>query len=347
MAFKIKNIASSSLFPLRLKYPLDVTENYVYGSDGYSYFNYSFLNQLNDVVAQKESSLLLTKKNNVKNFYKTNKEATNNFNLGLYAYLKFAKSNWYLTGSSAPTVKASRYFSSNDIIYFRINNDNTVSLFQRNFVYTINRSYPYNVTLEKENTNDIYNQQKFEFIQNNKNITLSTILIDNNDKVVKRFLTYSPVDRTVRATGAQFGDYTLNEYYLQIDGDVDTFQPDFLSKSVAVEYYNSLNDFNTKTVEIKNTIPLDEINYLIHVPFKKDTLLTELSTNAQYFEIPAEIIALKNILTPSYTVAKIAAPPVVAGFDPTLIFLRVNAMADYNGKNITVIVNNTPYLASV
>jgi hypothetical protein len=345
--FNVKSIQQASYFPIRFKYPLDLNGAYNYTRDGYSLYYYSFLDGTNDVAIQKDSSVLLTQKKNINEFYKSKKFQTETFNLGTFAYVKFNKSGRFITGVQSPIIKASYKYYPNDMIFFRKNDDNTVSVILKGLFFTVDRYAPFKVSLAAENKNDIYNQQKFEYsigVENN-NLLLSTIVYDTRNRLTKRYLSYSPVDFSLRAIGIQYGDYTLNEYYLTLirNEEETIYRPDFLSESYVVEYYNKVGDYSARSLNIANKIPINQSNYIIHLPYKSDSELVVNNNNEQYFELPVDVVTLKNILTPANTVVKIVEPPVLLDFKPSSIFFEPSIKTTFNNNILNLNGNNIPF----
>ena len=342
-----KSIQQASYFPIRFKYPLDLNGTYNYTRDGYSLYYYSFLDGTNDVAMQKDSSVLLTQKKNINEFYKSKKFQTETFNLGTFAYVKFNKSGRFITGERSPLIKTEYKYYPNDMVFFRKNDDNTVSIILRGLFFTVDRYAPFKVSLAAENKNDIYNQQKFEYsigVENN-NLLLSTIVYDTRNRLIKRYLSYSPVDFGLRAIGVQYGDFTLNEYYLTLirNEDETIYRPDFLSESYVVEYYNKVGDYSARSLNISNKIPINQANYIIHLPYKSDSDLVVNEQNEQYFELPVDVVTLKNILTPANTVVKIVEPPVIQDFNPGSIFFEPVIKVNNNNNVLNINGNNIPF----
>jgi alpha-tubulin suppressor-like RCC1 family protein len=328
----IKTINTASFFPLKLSSTLNLYGNFTQTTDGYSFYSYDVLSDINDISLQNNSGLLLTKQKNLQSLYKSSKQSIESFQLNDFAYLKFKKSRKFVTFSDAPKITVSNIYTSNDFIYFIFNKNGTVSLKYKNFYFTVSRQYPYNIYLDKKRDNDDFNEQQFKFTQESNRLVLLVFVIDSRtNSEIQRYISYSPVTNELHAVGLELSQVTVNEYELEIVRDnLEQFTPDLIPQSYAVEYYNSFDSVNNVTTEIANKIPLNKINFLFHVPYKKQTELVELTDNKQYFDLPVDIVSLKNILTPAHTISKVFIPPLILDFNPKTIFFEPNITSDYN-----------------
>jgi alpha-tubulin suppressor-like RCC1 family protein len=334
----IKTIDQVPIFPIKLKNALNLKGVYTQTSDGYTHFTYDVFNNIQDASLQKDSGLILTKGNNIQSLYKSPKRVIDSFKLNDYAYLYFQDSNYYVTFKDK-NINVSHVYTTDDFIYFKITN-NSISLIHNDLYFTVSREYPYNITLEPKKNIDYYQQQSFAFTQEeNRIILLSRVIDKKTNKETKRYVSYSPITKVLRATGLHLSDLRVSEYYMVLERRVDSFYtPDYIPQSYAVEYYNNFQDTNTTNTEIANKIPVNDINFLVHVPYKNSTDLTN-KDKQQFFDIDAEIVALKNILTPSYTVAKKPKPPSFTGFNPASIFFDLDIDARYDSEQSNLIID--------
>jgi hypothetical protein len=174
----IKTINTAPLFPLKLNNSLNLYGNFVQTMDGYSFYSYEALTNVNDVSLQKDSGLILTKQNSLQALYKTDKQSINSLRLNGFGYLRFIKTNHFVVFDEAPTVKVSNIYTTEDFLYFKFNSNKTLSLLYKNLYLTVSREYPYNIYLDQKRPVDRFNEQQFKFTQEQGRLNLITFVTE-------------------------------------------------------------------------------------------------------------------------------------------------------------------------
>lgn len=266
---------SASFYPLSALNPVKFT--YRYNSEeklaekrnlfdgGFSYYEYEMLNGFKDATLSKKNCLVLT---DIKALDLVFKEKPTKLTLGNIAgcvNLKARNGKYFTTyrnqvfiGGVGKKLFLNLIPISGNVVELKSGEDDAY--------LQIDEGYPYTIRLSNEvlSQNETY-RRRFTVDYTNNQMTLQ---VQTNEG--PRYVSYSSVDRQVRATGLELNETIINPYRLDVELiSKGSLLYNFNPITDEIKYFNELAAFkNRRTLELKQTRQKDT-NYIVSCPISE------------------------------------------------------------------------------
>lgn len=251
MSFQTHIVPLSALSPIRFTYEFKSKEplhsKYKVLDNGVRFLEHELLNKSSDSVFSQNNAIVLTEIKDLKQIFEEKTEQLNVRYISACFYLSFPD-NIHLVGNTTVKKLNKRFFvggSGQEAIFNIIPlGNNLIELKTEQKNLAISENYPYDLILLDEPLQENVFRQQFEIDVFENKFTLKT---KTNEGY--RYLSYSKVDRALRATGVQLNATTINQYLLEpIFVSKDHISHNFDPTIKEVRYFNQVET----TPELKN-----------------------------------------------------------------------------------------------
>jgi hypothetical protein len=300
--------------PLSAVYPYDIKTTfspklYQY-AEGYSFFHHPIFTDIKDVKAGHDSLFELTTARSLHDIL-TDVRYIESTELIIFTGLRAANGK-YITNIDNHLYASASSVGPNEFFRIEKQHGNIFKIYQGKLLFTVDREDPWDITLEPEIVNDLYQTQKLSIFEAaSSGFTIQTMfqsywwdIKPTPPQYLQRFITFSPAPLgTVRATGmADATNYTaFHNYVFESTNDIGVFAIGYDGLIKWVKYYNEIGDkLNNKNANIKEIIDNVKQNYLIDCPYKTQSKIDLITDNLKVGTFNINLMGLKNVMTPEY-----------------------------------------------
>lgn len=256
----------SALNPVRFTYKYNseekLAEKINLFDGGFSYYQYNLLDNFRDAALSKKNCIVLTDIKSLESVFETKPERLYIGNIAGCIHLKTNEGKYFTSlrnqvfvGGKGKKIFLNLIPISNNIVEIKSGEDDAY--------LQIDENYPYTVRLSNEvlAEGDTY-RRRFEVDYANGQMTLKV-----QTQQGSRYVSYSSVDRVVRAVGLELNETLINPYRLKVELiSKDSMLYNFNPINDEIKYFNELTALKSRrTLDLKQMRQKDT-NYIVSCP---------------------------------------------------------------------------------